>query len=202
MTATPLRLSTCPSRVSSKRRSKPLPSIAKPGTAEQLLDVYASSNDSGWKRAAVRGLGLLRHAAFAEELVALTRDRKHPLAAAALLARADLGDVDVVELLPAALASRSEAVVIAAARAAGRLLPKGDGQRNRIEEAIRAALATLARNPEATEAVRRKALEALTVAEDDRLDEVLTAMLRDIRLEQTELLTRVRELLRARKVRM
>ena len=174
--------------------------IAKPGTAEQLLDVYASSNDSGWKRAAVRGLGLLGHTAFAEELVALTRDRKHPLAAAALLARADLGDVDVIELLPAALASRSQAVVIAAARAAARLLPEGDGQGN--EEAIRTALAALARDAAATEAVRRKALEALVVAEDDRLDEVLTAMLRDVRLERTELLTRVRELLRDRKVRM
>ena len=176
--------------------------IAKPGTAEQLLDIYASSNDSGWKRAAVRGLGLLRHAAFADELVALTRDRKHPLAAAALLARADLGDVDVIELLPSALTSRSEPVVIAGARAAARLLRKEDGQDDQIEESIRAALATLARDPEATQAVRRNALEALLVAEDDRLDEVLTAMLRDIRLERTDLLTRVRELLRERKVRM
>lgn len=71
-----------------------------------------------------------------------------------------------------------------------------------IEDAIRAALATLARSPEATQAVRSRALEALAVAEDDRLDDVLVAMLRDIRLEQTSLLTRVRELLRARKVRM
>ena len=176
--------------------------IAKPGTAKQLLDIYARSNDRDWKRAAVRGLGLLRYAAFAEELRALTRDPKHPLAAAALLARADLGDVDVIELLPAALASRSETVVIAAARAAAKLLPKGQGQGSPIEEAIRTALATLARNPGATETVRSKALEALAVAEDDRLDEVLVAMLRDIHLEQTSLLPRVRELLRARKVRM
>ena len=176
--------------------------IAKPGTAQQLLDIYARSNDRDWKRAAVRGLGLLRHAAFAEELGALTREPRHPLAAAALLARADLGDADVIELLPAALASRSETVVIAGARAAARLLPKGPGQDSPIEEAIRTALATLARNPGATEAVRSKALEALAVAEDDQLDEVLVAMLRDIRLEQTNLLTRVRELLRARKVRM
>lgn len=176
--------------------------IAKPGTAEQLLDIYARSNDRDWKRAAVRGLGLLGHAGFAEQLGALTRDPKHPLAAAALLARADLGEVEVLELLPAALASRSEAVVIAAARAASRLLPKGQGQGSRNEETIRAALATLARNPEATEAVRSKALEALAVAEDNRLDEVLAAMLRDVRLERTDLLTRVRELLRARKVRM
>ena len=148
----------------------------------------------------MRGLGLLGHTAFAEELVDLTRDRKHPLAAAALLARADLGDVDVIELLPDALASRSQAVVIAAARAAARLLPEGDGQGN--EEAIRTALAALARDAAATEAVRRKALEALVVAEDDRLDEVLTAMVRDVRLERTDLVTRVRELLRDRKVRM
>lgn len=176
--------------------------IAKPGTAEQLLEIYSSSNDSAWKGAAVRGLGLLRHAAFADELEALTRDPKHPLAAAALLARADLGDVDVVELLPAALESRSEALGIAGARAAARLLPKGDGEGNQIEESIRAALATLSKDSEATKAVRRNALEALVVAEDDRLDEVLTAMVRDIRLERTDLLTRVRELLRDRKVRM
>ena len=176
--------------------------IARPGTAEQLLDIYASSNDRDWKRAAVRGLGLLGHAAFAEELVALTRDPKHPLASAALLARADLGDVEVIELLPAALESRSEAVVIAAARAAVRLLPKGHGRGNRIEEDIRAALAALARDSEATQAVRRNALEALVVAEDDQLDEVLTAMLRDVRLEQTDVLARVRELLRTRKVRI
>ena len=176
--------------------------IAKPGTAEQLLDLYASSNDSDWKRAAVRGLGLLGHAAFAEELVALTRDGQHPLAPAALLARADLGDVDVIELLPAALASRSEASVTAGARAAARLLPKEHGLGDQIDETIRAALATLARDPDAAEAVRRYALEALVVAEDDRLDEVLIAMLRDVHLEQTELLIRVRELLRTRKVGM
>jgi len=92
--------------------------------------------------------------------------------------------------------------VIAAARAAARLLPEGDGQGDRVEEAIRAALATLSRNPEVTEAVRRNALEALVVAEDDQLDEVLTAMLRDTRLERTDLLTRVGELLRARMVIM
>lgn len=176
--------------------------IAKPGTAEQLLDIYSSSNDSAWKGAAVRGLGLLGHAAFADELETLTRDLKHPLAAAALLARADLGDIDVVELLPAALESRSEALAIAGARAAARLLPKGDSEGNQIEESIRVALATLSKDSEATKAVRRNALEALVVAEDDRLDEVLTAMVRDIRLERTDLLTRVRELLRDRKVRM
>lgn len=150
----------------------------------------------------MRGLGLLGHAAFADELETLTRDLKHPLAAAALLARADLGDVDVVELLPAALESRSEALAITGARAAARLLPKGDSEGNQIEESIRVALATLSKDSEATKAVRRNALEALVVAEDDRLDEVLTAMVRDIRLERTDLLTRVRELLRDRKVRM
>ena len=98
--------------------------------------------------------------------------------------------------------SRSEALVIAGARAAVRLLPKGDAQGNRTEEAIRTSLATLARGPDANEAVRRNALNALVVAEDDRLDEVLTAMVRDTRLERTDLLTRVRELLRDRKVTM
>ncbi len=176
--------------------------IKKSGTADQLLDIYRNSNDLGWKRAAIRALGLLRHTAFQDELMVLTRDQAHPLAPSALQARADMGDMNVVELLPAALSSRSEAVAIAAARAAASVLQQHRGQGSRNEADIRAALATLAQDPEAVQTVRRHALEALVVAEDPRLNDVLIAMVRDIQIEQTNLLTRVRELLRELKVRM
>ncbi len=147
-------------------------------------------------------LGLLSHTAFQDELMVLTRDQAHPLAPSALQARADMDDVKVIELLPAALSSRSEAVVVAAARAAARLLPQQRGQGSRNEADIRTALATLAQDPEAVQAVRRHALEALVAAEDPRLHDVLITMVRDIQIEQTNLLTRVRELLRELKVRM
>ena len=76
------------------------------------------------------------------------------------------------------------------------------GQGSRTEADIRTALATLAQDPEAVQAVRRHALEALVAAEDPRLHDVLIAMVRDIQIEQTNLLTRVHELLRKLKVRM
>ncbi len=174
----------------------------KSGSAEQLLDIYTNSNDLGWKRAAVRALGLLGHTPFQDELMVLTRDLFHPLAPPALLARADMRDLKVIELLPAALLSRNEAVVVAAARAAAKLLPQQRDREGRAEEVIRTALATLAQDPEAVHAVRIHALEALVAAEDPRLHNVLVAMVRDIQFEQTTVLVRMRELLRELKVRM
>ena len=179
-----------------------LAAIKKSGTANRLLDIYRNSNDLGWKRAAVRALGLIGHMPFQDELIVLTSDPAHQLAPSALQARADMGDIKVIELLPAALSSHSEAVAIAGARAAARVLPQQRGQWSESEADIRTALATLAQDPEAVQAVRRQALEALVAIEDPRMDDVLIAMVRDIRIEQTGLLSRVRELLRERKVRM
>ena len=82
------------------------------------------------------------------------------------------------------------------------MLPQQRGQESRTEADIRTALATLAQDPEASQAVRRNALEALVAAEDPRLHDVLITMVRDIQIEQSNLLTRVRELLRELKVRM
>lgn len=173
--------------------------INKSGSTDQLLDIYRNSNDLAWKRAAVRALGLLGHTPFQSELLLLSRDLNHPLAPSALLARADLHDLKVIELLPTALFSRNEAVVVAAARSAARLLTEHRGQ---AESLIRSALATLAKDPEANREVRRHALEALVATKDLQLDEVLIAMVRDNRIERSGMLARVRELLRERKVRM
>ena len=176
--------------------------IAKSGSANQLIDIYRNSNDVGWKRAAIRALGLLNHTDFQEELIVLTRDLANPLAPSAILASADMGDMNVAELLPAALSSRSEAVVVAAARAAASVLSQQNVRGSQNEADIRTTLATLAENPEAVQAVRRHALEALVAAEDPRLNDVLIAMVRDIQIEQSNLLTRVRELLHEMKVKM
>ena len=177
-----------------------LAAIGKPGSADQLIAIYRSSNDAGWKQASVRALGLLGHEPFEDELLVLTRDLSHPLAPAALQARADLGDTQLIGLLPAALSSRNDAVVIAAARAAATLLPQQTSEQAQAATDTHKALAAFASNPEATLAVRQYALEGLIAAEDPQLDRILVAMARDRRIEQTELLNRVRELMRDRKV--
>jgi len=174
--------------------------ISKSGSTEQLIDIYRHSNDPGWKQAAVRALGLLGHKPFKDELTALTRDLSHPLAPSALQARADLGDAQLLGLLPNALSSRNEAVVIAAARAAATLLPQQAKQQTRAATDIRRALAAFARDLEAAPAVRQYALEGLIAAEEPQLDEILIAMTRDRGLEETDLLDRVRELMRQKKV--
>lgn len=176
--------------------------IGKADSADQLLDVYRNSNDPDWKQAAVRALGLLGHEPFKDELTMLTRDLSHPLAPAALQARADLGDTQVLGLLPTALTSRNEAVVIAAARAAATLLPQQVNEQDQAATDIHRALAAFASDPGAALAVRQYALEGLLAAEDPQLDTILITMARDSRLEQTELLDRVRELMRERKVAM
>ena len=174
--------------------------IRKSGSAEQLIDIYRNSHDTDWKQAAVRALGLLGHKPFKDELIVLTGDLGHPLAPPALQARADAGDTEVLGLLPTALTSRNEAVVIAAARAAAKLLSQQVNEQTQASIDIRRALAAFASDPEAALAIRQYALEGLIAAEDPQLDKILVAMTRDSRIEQTELLDRVRELMRERKV--
>ena len=60
----------------------------------------------------------------------------------------------------------------------------------------------LAKNAETDQEIRRHALEALVAADDPQLPDVLIAMVRDIQIEKSRLLTRVRELLREMKIRM
>lgn len=176
--------------------------IEQPGSEQQLLDIYRNSNDLAWKHAAVRALGLLDHEPFREELITLTRDESHPLVAPAVLARADMGDMELIDALPAALSSRSEAVAVAAARAAAELLPQQRRQGGRTTSVVPARLAAIARDPRAAHVLRRQALEALVAIGDPNLDEVLTAMIRDSRIEQSDLLVRIRELVREREVRL
>ena len=118
----------------------------------------------------------------------------------ALQARADLGDTQVRNSLPDALESRSESVVVAAARAATALFSKDATQNPRADRELRRSLATLAKDQDISRTVRQVALDALEVADDPDLDEVLIAMVRDRGLERTDLLNRVRELLRERGV--
>ncbi len=174
--------------------------IDRPETAEQMLEIYRSSNDVGWRQAAIRALGLLRHAPFGDELRALTTDLGHPLAPAAIQARADLGDPRVVSVLPAAMRSRSQALVVAASRAAESLFSQDAVRSGGTSRELVGLLAGLARDREMSPYVREAALDALEAADDADLNEVLISMVNDRGLERTGLMDQVQELLRERSV--
>jgi HEAT repeat protein len=174
--------------------------IDRPETAEQMLEVYRSSNDVGWRQAAIRALGLLRHAPFRDELRTLTTNLGHPLAPAALQARADLGDTQVGNVLPDAMSSRSELLVVAAARAAESLFLQDTVRSSGTRRELTGLLAGLAVNRDMSPDVREAALDALEAADDSELDEVLISMVNDRGLERTSLIGHVQDLLRERSI--
>jgi HEAT repeat protein len=174
--------------------------IDRPETAEQMLEIYRSSNDVSWRQSAIRALGLLRHAPFRGELRALTTDLGHPLAPAVLRARADLGDTQVSNVLPDAMRSRSEVLVVAAARAAESLFSQDSVRSSGSSRELTGLLAGLAMDRDMSPDVREAALDALEAANDSELDDVLISMVNDRGLERTSLIGHVQELLRERSV--
>lgn len=171
-----------------------LEAIREPGAVERLREILRSSNDETWNAAAVRALGRLGDRESAPRLLELVRDLKHPLAAPALIALADLGEERAIPKVREALASRGEELVEAAARAAAKFLPAADD--------LRARLAELLADADGSEEARSAALEALAARPDARFDAALAAAARDPGLEGTRLLPRIHALLRERKVRL
>jgi hypothetical protein len=101
-------------------------------------------------------------------------------------------------LIRAGLSSRSDDVVIAATRAARKLLP----QAGATADDVRDDLAALLANPHAKEPVRAAALETLVSLDDPRLAAALGTAARDAALEGTALMLAVEERLAARKERI
>ncbi|MEM1188089.1 MAG: hypothetical protein AAGI72_06170 [Pseudomonadota bacterium] len=174
--------------------------ISKPGAPKQMYAIYQSSNDLKWRKTAVRALGLLRHDPFGDELTELTANLGHPLAASALWARADLGDTKAIDLLPAAMRSRSEALMFASANAAESFFSQELDQGAGPGRDVLGLLTGLATNRENSVHVRGAALDALLAADDPQVDSVLIAMVSDRGLEDTSLIVHVQELLRERRV--
>src|SRR6185312_13633232 len=102
---------------------------------------------------------------IASRLLALAQDLKDPLTAPALIALGDLDEARALPLVRAGLASRSDDVVIAATRAARRLLAKPGVPADDVRDALAALLA----DGHAASPVRDAALEALTALDDSRL---------------------------------
>ena len=175
-----------------------LVAMRDPRTLDEAKKILETSNDTTWNRAAIRILGALGAKEFAPKFTALLADWKNPLAPAALIALADLGDPQVLPKINEALAARSETLVIAAAAAARRLLADPAVQ----ADATRDQLAALLADASASEQTRRAALDALAALKDPRLDRALLTAAGDANLEHTDLLAQVERLLRERKVRL
>ena len=169
-------------------------------SVDELLSIYETSNDIRWQHGAVRALGLIGHKPFQDELIDLTDRLTHDLAAPALLARADLGDGETLSILAEALTGVEQDVAIAAAQAAAKLLPQWPDDPS--QTSIRDSLATVAQNSRASLTLRRHAIEALVAVEDDGLVSVLSTVLKDAKIERTDLLNRVRELATERDIRI
>jgi HEAT repeat protein len=171
-----------------------LGAIGEPRAIPELRRIWQTSNDLSWNSAAIRALARMGQADIAPNLLALARVPGEPLAPAAILGLGDLGSAEALPLVRDALASRSDTLVIAASRAAAKLLA-----RPRLKsDPIRDRLAALLADADAAQPVRQAAMEALVALGDPRLVPALAAVARDANLEGTPFLAQVERTLSTR----
>ena len=164
-----------------------LGAIADPRAVPELRRIWQTSNDLAWNAAAIRALARLGQADLTPKLLELARVPGDPLAPSALVGLGYLGSPEALPIVQEAIGSRSEALVIAAAQAAARLLARPELK----SEPIRDRLAALLADADASAAVRNAALEALVALNDPRLVPTLSAVARDANLEGTPLFIQV-----------
>ena len=175
-----------------------LAAIREPQAAVRLREILETSNDVAWNTAAVRALGAMGSQEMTPKFLTLIDDLRNPLAPAALLALADLGERKAIDKTREGLGSRNERIVTASARAAAKLLALPGVN----DDDLRGKLAALLAEDDAGQASRIAALDALLALRDGRLDAALAKVVRESKLENTELLQRVEKLLRKREVKL
>ncbi len=173
-----------------------LAAIADPKAVPELMAIWNTSNDREWKTAALRAMAALGRKEIAPRLLEIVQDLRHTLAAPALIGLGDLGEVKALPAIQQALGSRNAGLAMAGARAAAKLLKADQPAQTRDR------LLALLSDPEAEEAARLAALDALVKLADARLDGAMGAIARDARQEGTGLLARVEDLLSKRKVNL
>ncbi len=175
-----------------------LAAIREPQAVVRLKEILKSSNDVAWNTAAVRGLGAMGMREMTPEFLTMVSDLRNPLAPAALLALADLGEVKALDKTFEGLASRNDRVVAASARAAGKLLmlPGVDGTD------LKARLLTIFVDPDADQTSRAAALEAMLACKDEQLAAALPQVAREAGLQGSSLMQSVEKLLRERKMKL
>ena len=164
-----------------------LAAIKEPKAVPVLRDILKTSNDTSWNSVAIRALGALGDKEQAAPFLEIIQDLKRPLAPAALIALGDLGEVKALPKVGEGLNSRSDRVVMASARAAGKLIGLTDADTVALRD---------------SQEVRLAALNALLVLKDPRVNRVLVAAVSDAALEGSILLERTENLLRERKVKV
>ena len=168
--------------------------IAEPKAIPELRRIWQTSNDLAWNAAAIRALARLGQADIAPRLLEMARMPGEPLAPSALIGLGDLGSSEAIPIVRDALSSRSDELVIAAARAAAKLLARPGISSDQVRD----RLASLLADADASPAVRQAALDALTALHDTRLTKALEAAARDANLEGSPLLEQVEHLLATR----
>lgn len=171
-----------------------LAAIKEPKAVPQLKQILATSNDVAWNRAAIRGLGALGVKEEGERFLEITGDWKNPLAAPALIALGDIGEIKALPKVREAFSSRNDEIVIAGVRSAAKLLmahpdAKADDVRDRLAALLSAG--------DAAQGVRMAALEALVALNDPRLGKALVTAANDAGLEHSALFLK---LLKERKI--
>jgi hypothetical protein len=175
-----------------------LAAIREPKAVPELRKIWENSNDVGWNAAAIRALGRLGQVDIAPKLLEIARDRRNPLAAPALIALGDLKEAKALPIVLEGLGSRSDEVVIAAIRAARKLLSTPEVQ----SDEVRGRLAALLADPDTSQLVRMAAFEGLVALNDPRLGAALDTAVRDAGLENSDLLRRIEEQLATRKEKL
>jgi HEAT repeat protein len=168
--------------------------IGEPRAIPELRRIWETSNDLSWNAAAIRALARLGQADIAPRLLEIARTSGDPLAASALIGLGDLGTAEALPIVREALNSRRDEIVIAAARAATRLLARPALK----DDAIRDRIAALLADADASATVRQAALEALVALNDPRLAPTLALLDRDTNLEGTPLLKEVEQVITKR----
>jgi HEAT repeat protein len=164
-----------------------LGAIGEPKAIPELRRIWQTSNDLAWNAAALRALARLGQADIAPKLLEFARTPGSPLAPSAIVGLGDLGSAEALPVVTEALASRSDELVIAACRAAAKLLSRKELR----SDAARDRLAALLADPDASAPVRQAALESMIALDDPRLTKALAAVAADANLEGTPLLTEV-----------
>jgi HEAT repeat protein len=178
---------------------KALASLRSADVIQKLQEILRTSNDLPANRAALRALGATEDRSIASKCLEILQDPNNELAPDALIALGDLREPQGVNHVRKGFSSRSDAIVTASARAAGKLLAElPQAETNDIRDALKQLIA----DPRANIDARNAALESLVTLNDQGLNQALVSAVKDGGLENTDLLRRVEELLRKRKVKL
>ncbi|HEV2492070.1 MAG TPA: HEAT repeat domain-containing protein [Terriglobia bacterium] len=181
-----------------ERAISALAAIREPQALGELRQILATSNDTEWNSAAVRGLGRLGAVDLAPQFLEMARNSQSPLAPSALIALGDLHEAKAVAIVRAGLNSRNTEMLTASAQAAGNLVALPGVKADDVGD----QLALLLGDPGAPPEARDAALDSLLALDDPRLDGALAQAMHDGGLEESDLLDHIEKLLRERRVRL